>query len=263
MDTNGYVQDDAQGRMALAVQGVRVESVTNTSATIQFKTGPNVLPIPFTVYCSPKAGNAGCKSPSVGVSATGTLPKSPSLVSATVTGLNLTEPYVCFVKARVGKSEKCVAAGVAWDVACPSATQSIRQLALTGPNSSSFTIFALAARAANLTTLGVRGPIAVLSPTNQAFIQLFGQLNVTLNQFLANTTLAKTVVEYQVILNGATCIAPLQGSYQTILQGYSVSVNNNVITDGIGQTIPIVRSSKATNGQTFVTNTVPLPFALT
>ncbi len=257
------MQDDAQDRFAFAIQGAKIQSLTNTSATIQFKTGPNAIRLPFTVFCSAKAGNAGCKSPAAGVSASGTLPKIPSLVEATVTGLNLSEPHVCFVRAKVGKKQKCVSSGIAWDVACPNAQQSIRQLATSGPNASQFTIFGLASRAANLSTVGVRGPIAVLSPTNQAFIQLFGQLNVTLDQFLANTTLVKTVVEYQVILNGVTCTAPLQGTYQTFLPGYSISVDNNVITDGNNQAIPIVRSSQATNGQTFVTNTVPVPFALT
>lgn len=257
-----FVQD-AQSRLALAIQGARVDSVTDTSATIQFKTGPNALRMPFTVFCSLKAGNTGCDSPAAGTSANGTLPMKPSLVEANVTGLNLAQPYLCFVKARVGKVQQCVSSGVAWNVACPNANQSIRQIAVNGPNAGDFTIFGLAARASNLTTLGLRGPIAVLSPTNQAFLKLFGQLNVTLNQFLANTTLAKTVVEYQVILDGATCTAPLQGTYQTILPGYSISVANNVITDGTGQTIPIIRSSQATNGQTFVVNTVPVPFALT
>ena len=129
------------------------------------------------------------------------------------------------------------------------------------------TILVDAVEAAGLTdVLNQPGPFTVFAPTNDAFLALLADLNLTAEELFANTELLTTVLLYHVIPGNLSAAELANGAPFTTAQGALVNViddnGNFVVNPGVavnGDVDVVLPNVRASNGQAQVINTVLLP----
>ncbi|GAA4013146.1 fasciclin domain-containing protein [Actimicrobium antarcticum] len=128
-----------------------------------------------------------------------------------------------------------------------------------------FSILVEAVVAADLgATLSGAGPFTLFAPTNDAFVALLGELNLSKDQLLANKTLLTSVLTYHVLpakVNKAQVVA---GVANTTVQGGIFKIDavgsDLVITDGRNRSAKIIQADiPAANGVIHVIDKVLLP----
>jgi uncharacterized surface protein with fasciclin (FAS1) repeats len=125
-----------------------------------------------------------------------------------------------------------------------------------------FSILVEAVVAAGLApTLSGAGPFTVFAPTNAAFAALLGELGVTKDQLLANTSLLTAVLTYHVIGARVLKADVVPGVQPATVQGETFSVSPTLaITDRRARTSNIVATDVMTsNGIIHVIDHVILP----
>lgn len=112
---------------------------------------------------------------------------------------------------------------------------------------------AVAARLSN------RGQVTVFAPTNQAFIDLLGELQLGGLDDIDQATLTQVLL-YHVVPGSRTAASVLPSSRLRTLQGGFLQQAGGVLTDNLGRSAAIVGTDiKATNGVIHVINRVVLP----
>ncbi|MFO0585635.1 MAG: fasciclin domain-containing protein [Anaeromyxobacter sp.] len=125
-----------------------------------------------------------------------------------------------------------------------------------------FSILAEAVQAADLvTTLKGAGPFTVFAPTNEAFANLLGELNVTKAQLLANKALLTEVLTYHVLAARVLEADVTPGAQPNTVQGENFSISSGfVVTDKRARTANITATDVFTsNGVIHVLDKVILP----
>ena len=125
-----------------------------------------------------------------------------------------------------------------------------------------FSILAEAVQAADLvTTLKGAGPFTVFAPTNEAFANLLGELNVTKAQLLANKALLTEVLTYHVLAARVLEADVTPGDQPNTVQGENFSISSGfVVTDKRARTANITATDVFTsNGVIHVLDKVILP----
>jgi uncharacterized surface protein with fasciclin (FAS1) repeats len=114
------------------------------------------------------------------------------------------------------------------------------------------------------TTLRAAGPYTVFAPTNQAFLDLLAELNLSKAQLLANKELLTSVLTYHVL--GAKVVAkdvPLGQPITTLQKGFfkaEASGSSLKITDGRNRVSNVVTADVAAqNGVVHIVDKVLLP----
>ena len=118
----------------------------------------------------------------------------------------------------------------------------------------------LAADPAVLETLAGNGQFTVFAPTDDAFIALLGELNLTPEELLGNQELVTQVLLYHV-LNGRRDSADILASdrLRTLQRGFLFQ-SGGVLTDAKGRTANIIATDiMADNGIIHVIDRVVLP----
>lgn len=130
---------------------------------------------------------------------------------------------------------------------------------------SRFSILVEAVTAAGLVdTLNGPGPFTVFAPTNDAFVALLGELNLTKEALLANTALLTSVLTYHVVPGALrakdVAALPKPASVATV-QGGAFTVNGDLnITDGRNRNARLVITDLvASNGVIHAIDSVLLP----
>jgi len=129
------------------------------------------------------------------------------------------------------------------------------------------TILVDAVEAAGLTdALNSAGPFTVLAPTNEAFLALLADLELTAEELFANTELLTQVLTYHVIPGRFTTDQLAANAPLATLEGTAVNIedtgNGFVINPGIpvaGDVDIIIENVNASNGIAQVIDTVLLP----
>ena len=128
-----------------------------------------------------------------------------------------------------------------------------------------FSILVEAVVAANLVdTLNSAGPFTVFAPTNDAFVALLGELNVSKEALLANKTLLTSVLTYHVVSGAlrASDVAALHkpAAVKTV-QGATFTVDAQLgITDARGRKATLLITDLiASNGVIHAIDKVILP----
>ncbi len=126
------------------------------------------------------------------------------------------------------------------------------------------TLLAAATNAGLADTLSTGGPFTVFAPTDEAFTALLGELGLTADALLANTTLLKAVLQYHVVSGkvlkaqiplGKTITPLASGVFKIDTAGTDV-----VVTDGRNRSSKIIATDLlASNGIIHVIDKVLLP----
>lgn len=129
-------------------------------------------------------------------------------------------------------------------------------------NSKDHTTLVAAVKAAGLVdTLQGAGPFTVFAPTNEAFANLLGELNVTKAQLLANKALLTEVLTYHVLAARVLEADVTPGAQPNTVQGENFSISSGfVVTDKRARTANITATDVFTsNGVIHVLDKVILP----
>ncbi|WPT17636.1 hypothetical protein PSENEW3_00005638 [Picochlorum sp. SENEW3] len=108
---NGAEASAEDERLLLAVRKPSIVNSTLSSLTVGFYSGPNLKKVDFTAACVNQFAPFDCQNPALNSSSTpviGVIPKTQSLVEATVDGLALNATYDCYITVTSGKVTKCV-----------------------------------------------------------------------------------------------------------------------------------------------------------
>lgn len=141
-------------------------------------------------------------------------------------------------------------------------TSNIVSLAGSDPRLS---ILVEAVTAADLaSTLSGTGPFTVFAPTNDAFVSLLNELQLTKAQLLANKPLLTSVLTYHVLAGQVSKASVPVGKAITTLQGGFFKIDANgtglQVTDGRNRNSNIVQTDlNASNGVVHVIDKVLLP----
>ncbi len=141
------------------------------------------------------------------------------------------------------------------------------ELLLDVAENAGLTILVDAVEAAGLTdALNADGPFTVLAPTNEAFLALLADLELTAEELFANTELLTEVLTYHVIPGRFTTDQLAANAPLATLEGTAVNIedtgNGFVINPGIpvaGDVNIIIENVRASNGIAQVIDTVLLP----
>jgi len=137
-----------------------------------------------------------------------------------------------------------------------------KNLVQTAQSLPDFSILVEAVVAAGLApTLSGAGPFTVFAPTNAAFAALLGELGVTKDQLLADTSLLTAVLTYHVLDARVLKADVVPGVQPATVQGQAFSISPALaITDRRSRTANIVATDVITsNGIIHVIDTVILP----
>jgi uncharacterized surface protein with fasciclin (FAS1) repeats len=149
------------------------------------------------------------------------------------------------------------ALGVHADGACSPDLDMVGQLAASDPN---LTTLVMAVTAANLTeVLSTSGPINVFAPTNDAFAALLEDLGGSVEDLLEQTSALSNILQYHVVLDGASCASNITGDVDTALAAEFLTVYGSTVTDANGNTANIIGTAPAGNGFVYVVDRVLLP----
>lgn len=101
----------------------------------------------------------------------------------------------------------------------------------------------------------VPGPIRIFAPTNKAFDTFVSQdLNISYGELLDSNSLIEKLLAFHIVLGNAST-----GTQATLLPGYTVSIENETVIDGMGNTGNITEEVNAANGQLLVIDRVLIP----
>lgn len=125
------------------------------------------------------------------------------------------------------------------------------------------------------------GPIALIAPTNEAFVITLGSMGITAEELMAHPEVCdstmmchgfclypcvcmylqvlKPILSYHVLLDGISCEESPEGDIETALEGNFVSINGSVITDGFGDTAKIIKTIWTSNGPIYIVDRVIFP----
>lgn len=133
----------------------------------------------------------------------------------------------------------------------------------SGPYAGSFDILIAAllnADPAVIQTLDSRGQYTVFAPTDDAFVALLAELNVSANDLLSNQALLTTVLLYHVAPGNRDSGDVISSDRIRTLQGGFLFQDGGVLTDANGRTSNIILTDFfADNGVVHVIDTVVLP----
>ncbi len=133
----------------------------------------------------------------------------------------------------------------------------------SGPYAGSFDILIAAllnADPAVIQTLDSRGQYTVFAPTDDAFVALLAELNVSANDLLSNQALLTTVLLYHVAPGSRDSGDVISSDRIRTLQGGFLFQDGGVLTDANGRTSNIILTDFfADNGVVHVIDTVVLP----
>ena len=113
-------------------------------------------------------------------------------------------------------------------------------------------------------TLSGTGPFTVFAPTNEAFVALLGELNISKDALLANRPLLTQVLTYHVLPSRSLASAFSNGLALPTVQGqplrFGVSSTGLALTDGRDRSSRVILGNvQATNGVVHAIDRVVLP----
>jgi uncharacterized surface protein with fasciclin (FAS1) repeats len=149
--------------------------------------------------------------------------------------------------------------------ACGGSEHETLDIVSLAKSNANLSVLAEAIDAAGLeTTLRAAGPFTVFAPTNQAFLDLLAELNLSKAQLLANKELLTSVLTYHVL--GAKVVAkdvPLGQPITTLQKGFfkaEASGSSLKITDGRNRVSNVTTADvTAQNGVVHIVDKVLLP----
>ena len=154
----------------------------------------------------------------------------------------------------------CVSTGYSQAEGCPNAGQRINIQNIAEGYPEAFSTLTAAVEQAGLAgELAQTGPLNVFAPTNEAFDQLLTDLGITAEDLLEQKDLLRQILAYHVVVEGALCDSPLQGTFATLLPNNTLAVNGSTVVDGRNQRVNIIGNYPASNGQIFIIDGVLLP----
>lgn len=158
-----------------------------------------------------------------------------------------------------------ITAGAALLSACGGSEHETLDIVSLAKSNANLSVLVEAIDAAGLeATLRAAGPFTVFAPTNQAFLDLLAELNLSKAQLLANKELLTSVLTYHVL--GAQVVAkdvPLGQPITTLQKGFfkaEASGSSLKITDGRNRASNVVTADVAAqNGVVHIIDKVLLP----